>query len=789
MYKFLFIALIFTCISARAEEIRGTVTDAESNKAVAYATITVEYADTIIGCISDKEGAFRFIPHSFPLTIKAKSFGMVPDSIRLDTYPDRPVIITLSPLSKELDEVVVVGHARLTSLNDTGLSYKMSGNERAQTENTLQSLSYVPLIDVSPDGEIKVQGSSAYSLYLNGRPYEMAQTSPKAFLETLPASAISKVEVITNPTHRFGPSASRYIINIVLKNPLVEGYTVNLSAGGNTQPCANGSLLGMIHKNKVDASLTYDYGLNGQRNQPVNITYSIPDADGNASRSWETDSRSDGDWHTHTMRAMLKWQIDSLNTLYADAHGRINRTDMTGAWRETMPTGDNGSYTTYLDNTSKYTSGTTEANLIYRHYSPRDKNSERFTLGYHFTYNPDRRRMTQHRYGSDREDSEAGQDTDGGMTEHSGLASYLWQISTRHSIRFSAKDMYRMGRTHSTDISEAKDESRYSMNYRNNVAEGSASYSGYVGKVMIEAGIKFNHDYFRMRLPQTPADNFSNTHFYLMPSGMVYWMPNNNHAFMLNYSTDISRPSVQMLNPFVSTTNDYSISHGNPQLKAQYTHDVSLNWFYNGVHNLSLVIMANYSHYKDLIQSYKYFNTDNKLVYTYGNLGTGNQALLLFNLKWDIKDWLTFSVDGNGGWRHLSASDIGLDQKDWFYNVTPKVDFLLPKHYRLGGSLGLYKSLPDPWSSQNLLKIYSFYVGKSFLNGRLNVSATANSPFHKYHKSIADTKLPDIHSRQTNYITARSFGINLSYSFGSGQKVNIQRDQIMRSADQTTGVN
>ncbi|MDO4180724.1 MAG: hypothetical protein Q4D36_05480 [Bacteroidales bacterium] len=44
-------------------------------------------------------------------------------------------------------------------------------------------------------------------------------------------------------------------------------------------------------------------------------------------------------------------------------------------------------------------------------------------------------------------------------------------------------------------------------------------------------------------------------------------------------------------------------------------------------------------------------------------------------------------------------------------------------------------------------------------------------------------KLPDIHSRQTNYITARSFGINVSYSFGSGQKVNIQRDQIMRSAD------
>jgi hypothetical protein len=42
---------------------------------------------------------------------------------------------------------------------------------------------------------------------------------------------------------------------------------------------------------------------------------------------------------------------------------------------------------------------------------------------------------------------------------------------------------------------------------------------------------------------------------------------------------------------------------------------------------------------------------------------------------------------------------------------------------------------------------------------------------------------------QTNYITARSFGLNLSYLFGSGQKVNVQRDRTLRATDQSTGVN
>lgn len=790
MYKILFIAMmLFSCFSAGAEEIRGKIINAESYKAVAYATIMVRYSDTIVGSVSDRNGEFRFIPRSFPLTIKAKSLGMAPDSIRIDSYPGHTVTIVLESMPKELGEVVVVDHARLINLNDAGLCYKMSGNTRAQAENTLMALSYVPLIDVSPNGEIKVQGSSAYSLYLNGRPYEMAQISPKVFLETLPASAISKVEVITNPIHKFGPSAGRYIINIVLRNPLVEGYMVNLSAGGNTQPNANGSLAGMIRKNKVDASMTYDYGLNGQRNQPVSTTYSIPDADDNISRSWRADGRGNGDWHTHTLRIMLKWQMDSLNTLYADAHGRINRTDITGSWRETIPTGVNDSFTTHLDNVSKYTSGTTEANVIYRNYAPYDKNTERLTLGYHFTYNPDKRQMVQLRYDSGNGGSETCQSTDGGMTEHSGLVSYLWRISACNSIRFSAKDMYRTGCTFSTDFSVAKNENSNSMSYLNNVAEGSVSYSCYVGRAVIETVVKLNHDYFRMCLPQVMDGNFSDRHFYLMPSAMLYWMPDKKNAFMLNYSTDIHRPSVQMLNPFVSAANDYSVSHGNPQLKAQYTHDVSLNWFNSGVHNLSLMIGLNYSHHENVIQSYQYFNADSKLVYTYGNLGKMDQMLMLLNLKWNVKDLLTFSMDGNVGWRHLTASGLNLDQRDLFYNITPKIDLLLPNHYRFGGSLGLYKSLPEPWAEQNLLTIYSFYAVKSFLNGRFNISVTANSPFHKYHKSITCTKLPSLRTTQTNYIVARSFGISLSYSFGSGQKVNIQRDQIMRSDDQITGVN
>jgi hypothetical protein len=226
----------------------------------------------------------------------------------------------------ELNEFVVKG--KLTTLTKSGLVYNMASDERAQSENALQSLAYVPLLRVDYDGAITVQGSSSYSLYLNGRPYEMGQISPKAFLESLSASSIEKVEVVTKPDNKKSADANRYIINIVLKSPMIDGYTVNLSGSGNTQPAAKGSALGMVKKGKVDASVSYDYDLYGQRHQPMDITYTERETSGAASNIWQSNAKGNGDWHTHTMRAMLKWQIDSVNTLYADAHGRIQQTNL-----------------------------------------------------------------------------------------------------------------------------------------------------------------------------------------------------------------------------------------------------------------------------------------------------------------------------------------------------------------------------------------------------------------------------------------------------------------------------
>lgn len=771
---------------AMAQTIKVGVIDTTTSEPIPFATIVVEYGDTITGGMADADGIYSFVPRSLPLNLKVSGFGMKENSISISTMPDSLVTVELAPGAIELQEVAVIG--RLTTQTDSGISYNMAANRRAQSENTLQSLSYVPLVNVDADGSISVQGSSSYNLYLNGRPYEMAQTSPKVFLESLPASSIAKVEVITHPDNRFGADSQRYILNIVLKQPLLEGYVLNLGAGGNTQPAANGSIMGMVKKNKIDAAINYSYNLNGQRHQPTDITYTEKDERGDVSHIWENKGKGDGDWHTHTVRAMLKWEIDSLNTLYADAHGQILQTNITdnNVQAELFPIVETPEI--FISNLTKYTSGSAESNLIYRNYFKDDTETERITAGYHYTYNPDRRHLTQNKKSGETKYPEYTQRTDGGLNAHTGLFSYLLRPSLYHSVRFTASDMYRQGKTESYySYENGLDEPGSSMLYTNNIAALNISYSGWLGNIYGMASLKGNHDHFSMRLPHSPTLDYKRDRCYFLPSASLFWRPDNYNALYLDYSTNLSRPGIDMLNPFESSVNDHSVNRGNPDLKAQYNHEIALTWYLTKIQNLTLAASVQYTHSSDVILS-DFYTENEKMVYTYSNFGKADQADVSVNMGYEPTNWIKLALDGSVGKRWLHSESPYLKQNDLIYQVTPHVDFYLPNHFRIGGKYGYYKNLPNPWSSRSALTLYSFYVSKSFMSGRLNVSVTANSPFTKYNHSKTVTTLPSMVTEQNNYMTARSFGINLSYSFGGGQRVRIERDRTLNSADQKTGV-
>ena len=72
---------------------------------VPYASISVEYADTIVNSITDENGLLDFTPLSFPLTLTANCEGMLETTYGIFEQPDEPltILMTREPAEERKD--------------------------------------------------------------------------------------------------------------------------------------------------------------------------------------------------------------------------------------------------------------------------------------------------------------------------------------------------------------------------------------------------------------------------------------------------------------------------------------------------------------------------------------------------------------------------------------------------------------------------------------------------------------------------------------------------------------
>lgn len=687
--------------------------------------------------------------------------------------------------SLDLQEVQVVARQRLAKHVQGGLLYNMKGNRRAQKEYLLTALGYVPLVKVSNSGEITVRGNKDFTIFLNGRPYDMAQASPKEVLRTIKASDVASVEVITNAQERFGIDVRGTVLNITTARHALDGFAVSAYGDGNTQPSANAGISFQARQKAVDFSVSYDYGLNGQRNQPVTQEYTFTDR---PDEKETLDGNGDGDWSTHTMRAMMNWKIDSLNTLYVDGHGKLNNTDLTTSWSQNSIKNDmgtpQGNFTNLLDNWS----GTVEANVIYRNYFRHNPSLQRFVLGYRYTYNPDKRHFkTEYAQG---EDTESGlQETDGGMNEHTLLADWCVPLRRYGQLHFAAKGILRNGHSASTYLQGAETlAADDDMAYRQNVFQGYVAWQGAIKALSWSARVRLEQSHFSMSLPSLPQGDYKHDKAYLLPLLSITVPVSRYTELDLSYEAATTRPSIQQLNPFRMTINDYQYSQGNPTLNPQLNHTVTLSAF-TARNQYVVSLWLKYAQSNNVILAYKQKSSEgDALVCTYGNIGKTDILTLGYYAQWQPFGWMNLSANGEISHRWLRSSSVNLHQREWIYSCTPSVDFYLPKNWTCGMQYGVYKNFAEPWSDISTLQMYSAYVRKSFFDGALTVGLQANSPFEKYSKSISQTHLTDVTMHQTNWLTARSFGINLSYTFHHGKKAELKRDTMVRNSDVNTGV-
>ena len=790
---------MFLCFSVYVEKAEAQqkltliVSDSISGEPLPFVNIKVNGAKDSLICYSDSIGKC-VIPLQagfYELRLSNVGYTNHKESVTLDA--DKTLHISLSANANVLGEVSVVGRKRLIKITHNRLEYDLSKDLAAQSTNLLAALNRVPLVNVDANDNITMKGSTSFSIFLNGHPYRIAQSSPKAVLQSIPVTTVKKIEVIDRINARYGGDVGDAIINIVTNQQLFDNYALTLNGGANTQPRANAGLNLMGTYKNIDYSLGYSYALDGQRKQPIASKSRY--VQGSLWQEYNGKGVGDGDWKKHIVRAMLQWRPDTLNTLYLDGHASIEQTNLNTLWQQTFNEQGQAPLQSTFDTENKNTTGTAEANVIYRNLF-RNTGDERWVVGYRYTYNPDVRHYYQTYSNLLGNERRTRRKTNGGLHEHSLSVDFNLVNNDNTTLFIGGKQTLRNGDIQSSHrmlkdgewVDDAAENlQQQQLKYAQNVSAAYASISLGVGNFTLDTSLRWEYGDLKMQYPQQTVYNFTNRKHYVLPYASIYYQVKSS-SLSLNYNTGVTRPSILMLNPFKAIVSQYLAAEGNPQLKDAYTHTLETSYSL-----YSNTLFLSYSlHYKWInhpIMAFPRYNADKKqLITQYQNIVFARNLGSNLYLNYRPIPLLSLTFSGNIDWYKNQENEQLWDKTNTAYNLTLMCDVLLKKNWTITLQYGNYKNPAEICAKSHAFSISSLAISKSFFKSSLNTRVVMNSPFQKYNELLVEQHLTHFSRSQTNYLTARAFGIDITYTFKSGNPKELKRDSRLKSSDQKTGV-
>ncbi|MFD2600566.1 TonB-dependent receptor domain-containing protein [Flavobacterium suzhouense] len=159
--------------------------------------------------------------HLFTTILLATSFSIFSQENTTDT---------IKKMDKELDEVVIQKNKKAVERKADRTIYNFSDQSHLNSGSLMEGLKKLPGLIISEVAGMMYQGKQL-QVYMDGRPLNIYSNELNAYLEGMPANAIEKVEIITNPGAEFPATSGGAIINIVTAKNAKRYLTATYSNG------------------------------------------------------------------------------------------------------------------------------------------------------------------------------------------------------------------------------------------------------------------------------------------------------------------------------------------------------------------------------------------------------------------------------------------------------------------------------------------------------------------------------------------------------------------------------
>lgn len=685
--------------------------------------------------------------------------------------------LLLSIEGMELDEVVVISRRPVVESDGATLTYNVSEDPTAASRNVLDMLRQVPMVSVDAQDQIKLNGTSDFKIYINGKPDKSLSDNAKTILKAIPAASIKKIEVITEPGAKYDAEGAAGIINIITASKLsVEGYLANATAFANYTDAGAAAYIRTTVGN-VSASLNLQY-TNGRWNKRKTFGDTETENIDNNRERYVTDRIDQLNAYDYRgANFNLSWDPDSLNlfNLAVNYYNFRGDAEFTRHARALDP--ERGELWSYKVDAwgGEHESGI-GTNLSYRHNFTTDRRYIIATYLFDHSYTP--LDATSHYYDTETFTPPAAYQRDLNRTttnQHTAQIDFINRFDDNHSLEAGVKGLFRRNGVNSylyygdseTTMTSVEDR-RVRMSQYQDIAAAYASYDADFKKATLRAGLRYEYTSMGVDFKAGHYDNFSTRLSDLVPNAAAAWRFNEKSNLRLAYQMRISRPTVSQLNPYRLQIQANSYRAGNPDLTSERSHRLSLTYSNYSCDKVTGNISLSYLRQGNMISNYIYLDNNDVRVNTYANVGTRDRVALSGYGAWNILKTMTLSASGEVRYAAYDHKLIGNHRDGWSAFVNADWNYSLPCGIKVNAFAGISTKTPDVQGTYSSWSYYGLGANKSFLkDGALTVGCFAGNIFNRYQTYRETIRTENMILRNAWTNENRNFGISVTWKFGN----------------------
>jgi hypothetical protein len=736
--------------------------------------------------ITDAEGKFLI------QNLKEGSYKVVIDDMEYSPYQSESITLNASNPNVNLNSITLASKST-TNLNEVIVTQKKPFIENkidrtvvnvdafitAAGGDAMDVLEKSPGIVVDQNGTITFKGKSGVQVFIDDKPTYLSGAELEAYLKSLPASTLDKIELMTNPPAKYDAAGGAGIINIVSKRSKSRGFNANLTSRF-SQGKRSGNRQG-LNFNYMEDKIRVFGNVGYAQNNPINdlfIFRKFKNTDGSTNSLFYQNSIIDTKIKSTNARIGMDYYVSDKTTIGLGLSGILRSNNQNSDVNSDVTDANSvldSSIVAYNRQRQKFKNGGINFNL--RHEL--DSLGQKITVDLDYLKYDTSSRQTFNNYIYQPDNSLSSQDELRGFLP-SDLNIYA--LKTDYILPFkdgsTFETGYKVSYTKTDNIADYRDiiDGEEIPNY------DTSNHFKY-DEIINAAYINFNTSYKRfgiqtgLRVENTesrgnqlgnieqPSSKFKRNYTNLFPTVFVQYKLDSigNNQLVVNYGRRINRPYFQDLNPFISPLDKFTFYSGNPFLNPSFANNYELSYRYKGLFSTTL----SYGSSKDDINETIEIN-DGIYYSRPGNIGKSEFFSINANVQLSFTKWWTanaYSEVTHSKFRSkLYTEDLNSSGTFWYFSMNNS--FKLNKGWSAELS-GNYQT--DIVSSQFVLLSRSninFGIQKKLLQDKATIKLSANDIFYSNMNNGIIKNLKNTDANWTNKLDSRFVAMTFTYSFG-----------------------